>query len=214
MVLKRFVILANSKKYQEHCVAGIDLENGEWIRIINNQNAEKQYAIRDEDLICDCGKKAKVLDIVEVECEKCGADHPTAYYQPENYAMSQDIPWKKVGQFPISNLVNHLSTKLKLWYGGYDRVYPNQLKDDLAPYSLIFIKPEDVKFYLDEREKPRTDFKYRGSNYRRLAITDPAYEYNLDKYPENENYGYVLSLGGLYGANPAHFKLISQIFKL
>jgi len=213
MVLKRFAILANSRKYHEHCIAGIDLEEGKLIRIIDDQNIENHYAIRDDDLICKCGTSAEVLDIIELNCTECGKEHPTSYFQPENYAMVPGTRWKKIDKFPTSDLNKYLSKEPYLWYGDYDRVYPGQIAKKPISYSLILIKPENVKFSLENGKKLKTTFDYKGYTYK-LSVTDPDYEFNSEKYPENGNYNYLISLGVLWGEPAAHYKLVSQIFKL
>ncbi|WP_373003496.1 hypothetical protein [Methanoregula sp.] len=78
MYTRNIAILANSKKFHGHCIAGKDLNTGEWIRLINN----KPEPFTGSDLLFLCNRESgpDLLECYTVPfTEKC-----PEYYQPEN----------------------------------------------------------------------------------------------------------------------------------
>lgn len=55
---KEIILLAESKKYNNLCIAGIDTSTGEWIRIVS-QDSGVSHAVKVED-----GSVPELLDIV------------------------------------------------------------------------------------------------------------------------------------------------------
>ncbi|GAB6156012.1 hypothetical protein JCM17380_47640 [Desulfosporosinus burensis] len=67
---KEIILLAESKKYNNLCIAGIDTSTGEWIRIVS-QDSGVSHAVKVEDAIYEDGSVPELLDIVEIECNEC-----------------------------------------------------------------------------------------------------------------------------------------------
>ena len=90
---KKIIILAKSVKHSGYCVAGIDYETGEWIRLVS-KDEETEYAVPQKDLVCTDGKDIEVYDIVVCSILKnCGTE-----VQPENYLYDENVKWQKVGR--------------------------------------------------------------------------------------------------------------------
>ena len=70
------VILAASKKYSNYCIAGIDVDTGEWIRLISDEDSI-EHAVRKQDMKYADGSYASVLDTIKVEIIK----HKPNFYQ-------------------------------------------------------------------------------------------------------------------------------------
>lgn len=60
------IILTKSSKFSAKCVAGINVENGEWVRLVSD-DVEKHGAIPDYKLQTDT-REVCILDVVEVHC--------------------------------------------------------------------------------------------------------------------------------------------------
>ena len=56
---KKIIILTKSKKHSGYCVAGIDYETGEWIRLVSS-DLETEGAVPCEDLQCSNGETLEV----------------------------------------------------------------------------------------------------------------------------------------------------------
>lgn len=63
---KNIIILTKSIKHGGFCVAGIDTDNGEWIRLISS-DANSEHAVPYQDMVCEDGNEVEVLDLVEVD---------------------------------------------------------------------------------------------------------------------------------------------------
>ena len=79
------VVLTKSSKYGSNCVAGIDVNSGNWVRLVTEDEIS-HGAVTDEDLICENGEMVKVLDVIDVpiirRCHDC--------IQPENVLLDLD----------------------------------------------------------------------------------------------------------------------------
>lgn len=100
---KQVVILTASDKKNGYCVAGVDFETGQWIRLEDKQNSEHGCAIKPEDFVYPDGKKCEILDLVQVELTGKN-DDPELPYQVENYFMDMDQGFQKLGELTWKQL--------------------------------------------------------------------------------------------------------------
>ena len=78
-MIRKLLLVANSRKLKGRCLAGIDLETGEWIRPVSD---EDHGAI--PPAWCDSGgRSVQPLDVVEVDLQR----HVPMPHQPENWLM-------------------------------------------------------------------------------------------------------------------------------
>ena len=61
---KTIVCLANSYKHGGRCIAGIDIDNGQWIRLHGNSTDGALCAC---EYMLDDGSEPRLLDVIEVE---------------------------------------------------------------------------------------------------------------------------------------------------
>ena len=105
---KEIILLASSKKYNNYCVAGIDVGNGEWIRIVSDDKSICG-AVRKEDMIYEDGASPDIFDIIKIQC-KC---HQTSHFQPENYIFDEKYAWRKIGTAKILQKKRSISFLMK-----------------------------------------------------------------------------------------------------
>ena len=78
----RMVVLTKSSKYGKNCVAGINLANGSWVRLVTNDESS-HGAVSDEDLVCKDGNEVQVLDVIDAPIlGACNTE-----IQPENVLL-------------------------------------------------------------------------------------------------------------------------------
>jgi hypothetical protein len=225
MYTRNIAILANSKKFHGHCIAGKDLNTGEWIRLINN----KPEPFTGSDLLFLCNRESgpDLLECYTVPfTEKC-----PEYYQPENERISGD-KWILLNQFPLERLHEFEDTMPCEWIGNhqydlaehFDRILPDTLKKQPIQKSLIFRK---INYHSDEAEiiyfnekkgfKPSLRFECGGIRYK-LKITDIKIPQDPTARPATEKMksAYVtIGLGHSFdAANGAHFKLVVGIIRI
>ena len=223
---KNAIILTKSAKYNNYCVAGVDPENGEWIRF-ENKNLSGG-AVSEDDMRLDDGTICDILDIVSVEVLDEDAALP---YQPENVFINPEVRWTKTGHATWKQVLNvHpaeatwavLGTKYASMKLDYVR---NEMRRTNASLQLIefhnLVIEASEKKETDEWKHPKGTFIYRSSNKGenieyRLTITDEDY------WPAMESrtiaHGYmIVSLGLPYTPDterdPQHYLLIAKIME-
>lgn len=110
-VTKRILCLANSRKLNGRCIAGIELEDGcgqHWIRPVSDR--PNQEVSEDERMYID-GNDPCVLDLVDTPLL-----HPApVLHQQENWLLDPRRTWEKVGRFPWSDLGKLAESESPLW---------------------------------------------------------------------------------------------------
>ena len=91
MEIRKLIILAASAKYNNFCVAGVDIDTGAWIRPIS-EKLELEEAVPLEDLKYPDGSRVELLDVVEIKFSDRSANNPI---QPENFFYNAKYFWQK-----------------------------------------------------------------------------------------------------------------------
>ncbi len=89
-MIREVVILTMSSKNHGYCVAGIDLQNGEWIRLVSD-DADTHGALSKEDVRYSDGGCCKPLDVVRVAIDQ----YTPIEHQPENALIDSTKYLKK-----------------------------------------------------------------------------------------------------------------------
>ena len=211
---KTFICLANSKKYNERCIAGIEIEiskdgsysvvskNGspKWIRPVS---AGEQGQIASSLV-----KDIKLLDIIRIEVtQSCPAG-----YQSEN-ALFDEKSLRKINSIPAKEemLDDLVDRKHKLIFGNRAKaVHVDKISE--IDHSLMLVKPEKLKVTPDDKrsEKLRAMFEYNSVSYD-LPITDVDFmrEYSFKTEKELSHVYLAISLAVLH--NEFHSKLCAGL---
>lgn len=165
--MARLVCLANSERPGGQCIAGIDLDSGEWIRPVP----------RDLDAVptgrCIIGDRLLApLDIFEVDLAR---PKETPRFQRENRII-KNWNWSIVGRLRSANLRDYCDDTSPILHSRNDRVSPRVL-DRLPPEqwaSLRLIKPRRLKFEHDhwDQHRWRARFEDSAGNEYYLKITE------------------------------------------
>ncbi|MCK8824342.1 dual OB domain-containing protein [Fuchsiella alkaliacetigena] len=211
---REIICLANSRKKSGRCIAGIDVETGEWIRPINSSGG----ALSLNQIAYKNGSLPEKLDIISIPLLK----HQPSYYQPENFIIGNGN-WIKEGSFAFSKLSNLTQSKNLLLFNNRDSVSKDELEEINfnKRYSLILIQPENVTFEKVDRSRfsdppqIRAKFTYGNYNYN-LSITDDSIESQFEEcdygnYRLNNNIYFTISLASPFSENNRHYKLIAAV---
>lgn len=221
---KRIVCLANSWKNGGRCVAGIDLDTGEWIRPVN-PGGDKLHKSQIEN---QYGDQPRVLDIINIPLRT----KAPLYYQPENYTIDPNQQWQQVGQFNFNQLTNFSCNGNNIYldcdfFNDNDKsVSSEKLKDSNCKHSLSLIKPQELKIEKFDRsqwgEKPQIKANFLfGEKYYNLVITDDKFKAPFFKDDSLDECGYyelntndiylTISLGEIYKRDKNHYKLVAAV---
>jgi len=217
-VLKKTIIcLANSRKLNGRCIAGIEhgeAENNPWVRPITTSPTGE---IATPDAAYSEGQQIAVLDLLEVNLQK----HSPKTYQQENWMIAPEMPWRKIGRAEHTALFGIVSRIPGLWVDGQssgtgenDRITEaeaNTLQD-----SLRLIRVNDLELQLvhvkDQTVNLRAKFEYSLKQYS-LRVTDPAIEKHFSTKPLGRYHcsrAYLtISLGEPFGGHV--YKLVAAV---
>lgn len=192
---KRIICLANSRKLNGRCVAGIELLNdaaGNWIRPVSGT---EHGEVSEADRRYEEGDDPALLDIIDIEFkEPCPEDH-----QQENWLINDKYYWEKVGTATLGDLDALVAPNEPLWgfgdstYNGRnDRISPADAAD--SGYSLRLIRPPEVLIKVfkpgaafgNAKRRVQGRFEWGGRRYW-LWVTDPIIEQRYLAVPDGEH---------------------------
>lgn len=185
-----FICLANSRKLNGRCVAGLRTDGGGWIRPVS---LESSGTLGPQHYTLDNGNEAALLDVIKVAVSSpCPQLH-----QPENWDLGRGwwrfldrflgAPrWKLIDKVEPSKGEQLLSPFLvggpNLLGNASDRVRYTEFTHQPAPASLALIEPSGVSWRITQsirgRRQTRVVFQLDGRPYN-LSVTDPKWEQRL-----------------------------------
>lgn len=206
--------LANSYKTGGRCVAGVDLNTGNWVRPISNQNSGELLSGSSIVDTASGRRFIKPFDVVDIGNP---VKRPQVG-QPENVERGTN-KWKLLEVAEKSRALEFVQRDGQLIYGDFDRIsaeFSAQIQQ-----SLTIIKVRNPSFQTNERGKLRGKFSFSGRQYD-FAVTDDApWTNEAKKRPINRNTGdwlLTISLGVPWGPTATSrlqmYKLIAGAFKL
>jgi hypothetical protein len=214
------IILANSRKNGQRCIAGRILRNGDigpWLRPIGSHQREE--LISSERQYRD-GSEPRLLDIVKLGVKDVGATR----IHPENAIVDPGEKWLRRGTYGDSAQQLDLlkSPQRDLWLIGdstsnglNDRFQVQQAKPGHG--SLRFIKVHDLRVHVGhefDKWKTRASFTAFGRAYR-LTVTDLTYDpAQVGQRKQNWKIGpayLTVSLGQAW--NGYYYKLVAAILR-
>lgn len=214
-MFKEIVVLAKSSKHSEYCIAGIDINSGEWIRPVSN-NIYNEGSVPIADATYSNGQEVQVLDVVRIKVHK----HSPTISQPENYTYDNSVKWEKIDSWKLDRVLE---------LRGYDspyNVFYNSGKDvdeiELnGNNSLLLLNVKNscvfIKTFDDGNSKVQFNFEYNGINYKYFKISDTKVKNNyLDKcdgsYMFRKDLTVVFSLTDKYDRTGKYYKMVAQMF--
>jgi len=186
---KLFLCLANSKKYGERCIAGIELTrdgNGKYDIVKDANNRPKwlrpvtstEHGQVPEKLV----EKMQTLDVWEIDF----GDACPKSYQSENILFDPKS-LRKVHHINCksSNFNNLIERHKSFLFGCEGRTVPH-FKIGEVNHSLMLVKGEKVQIYESKirRFRIRVGFEYRGYHYD-LPVTDVNF---FERYWEDNSF--------------------------
>lgn len=206
--MAQIICLANSFKRGGRCIAGIDLETGNWIRPIGSGH---EGAIGCERLID--GTEPHLLDVLNIPI---GNNADNLSCQPENRIL-QSGPWKKVGEMTEDEVMQYIENTTCLLHNNEKKVFLFEFQDDIPESnwkSLQLIHVENARFYKNPWNKTECSFSYSGHRYL-LPVLCPEGD---EQIGSRGNYLLTISMGGPYRRKQedelACWKMVAGVIEL
>ena len=167
--MARLVCLANSIRHDGRCVAGIDLDTGEWVRPVPPGGGGIPY-----QRTCINGQTVELLDVVEIGITNT---NPGTKYQCENREM-RDRPWKLLDKMEPQDILQYCDDTTPILHTDADRVSPEVLEalDPDEWTSLHLVRARRLSFAHDyfNPQRWRAHFQDSAGNMYSLKVTDPV----------------------------------------
>ena len=212
MKTKKIIILTESSKFKNNCVAGIEKDTGKWIRVVSND--EDTYgALTKDDIMYKDGTMCEVMDIVNVPYVKAV---PTKT-QPQNILIDRNYYLTKDGVATLDDVLEIHPKEINDYIFGtrYSSVKEEYLEELGVDYSLTLIKVKKLVFNWRENNKGqlklKVTFKYNDIKYEDMSVTDPDF-YEVEEGTTLKKAYVVASIGTPY--NGACYKFIAKVFPI
>jgi hypothetical protein len=216
--IKRLIMLANSRKTSGRCLAGKQVDSGEWIRPIS---ARPSHEVSEEERQYEDGGDPQVMDVVDVPLI---GPRPHGY-QSENWLLDDGFYWERHGKLRAADLESLVDQPGSLWRNGSstqaglnDRVPSADAAGLTESLLLIEVPGGTLKVHApgaafgNSKRRVQLAFEYGGEPYA-LRVTDPMIEREYfakrdGDYSLGEAF-LVISLGEPYGGYA--YKLVATI---
>lgn len=199
-----FICLANSKKYAERCIAGVEIQikpNREydlvkkglrphWIRPVTGN----EFGQIPAELVSKIG----LLDIVEIDIE---SETPWGYQTENVYFSEKSLRVLGKVELAAENLDGLVDESEPVIFLNTGKAIPAEKIDGLDR-SLVMIRPENVTIDWKARTlinpQLRARFTYKNTDYD-LPVTDVGFIREFDRNPEvlakARRFYFVISVG-------------------
>lgn len=179
MIKKNMLLLANSRKHSERCLAGREFSSSSWQGWVRPVSAREGEGLNSyERKYRDDGEPA-VLDLIEVPLIRANPHS----CQTENWLVSPDDWWTKIGNVSWDNAYDLAESPEELWFNGQhtylginDEIPWRISKSYTSSLCLIYAPSVDISVSTSfDKTKVRAAFSYRDVRYN-LSLTDSIWE--------------------------------------
>lgn len=183
MVRKTIVLLANSRKHAERCLAGIEWDEAEkkwagWIRPVSAREGE---GLNERERFYDGGIEPAVLDVIDVPLIRANPHS----LQTENWLVSAPDYWRKLGVLSWLEASQLAENEGDLWvngfrtYNGFNDEIPEEMTKgfnrSIRMIRVPMVTIHVVDGYVQGTKKVYAEFNMGLTKYR-LSLTDSIYE--------------------------------------
>lgn len=164
---REVAILTMSSKNGGYCVAGIDIENGEWIRLVTD-NSTTHGALSYDDVKYQNGQYCKPLDVVRVSTIR----ETPLEHQPENVLIDSEKWWSKVKTLTLDDVLEMHPAERHAFLLGNQYAYITEAGIGNVNHSLIIVEVSDLTIEHPTERSTKATFTYRGVVYKDISVTD------------------------------------------
>lgn len=212
---KRICILTKSSKHGGYCVAGIDIDTKQWIRLISSEDPSCDQIKKDEMVICN--QEINCLDIIEFDFLK---NVPTNC-QTENWLVNKNIKPKYCGKISLEKFNSWATMDNNSLF--IMNSSNSLCKDEIEHLkrSLFIFKVQNLKidtavidYFGEAKPKNKCSFSYNNHIYSNMSLTDPEYRDPKQNGLIIDNALIVASLPCLPYQDGLYYKFVAKIFPI
>lgn len=173
-----FICLANSRKHNGRCVAGVVTDGGGWIRPVSKASDGK---LLPHHYTLEGDREPQLLDVIEAEIVETRPEP----HQPENRLLG-DTQWKLIGSIAPDEALPVLRQAVvsgpDLFGDSSDRINFEELKKRPTQASLALVQPTNISWHVTTSSSGsrqiRANFRLGACSYD-LVVIDPKWEERL-----------------------------------
>lgn len=214
-MIKYICILTKSYKHGGYCVAGIDINSKQRIRLVTSEDPNSDEVKKEQMYIN--GKPIECLDIIEYDLIK-NIPHSC---QTENWLINANYKPKFIKNITIEELIKlvKLDRDKNFICNNSNFLDVNEISSvdrSLFIYHVKNLKIEatTVELFGELRFKYKCSFEYNNINYTNVSLTDPVYR---DISQDGLNIIDALIISSLpcipYN-NDSYYKFVAKIFPI
>lgn len=207
---RNLIILANSRKMRNRCIAGIDPETGEWVRPVYEAGEQGvPWSVRQVD-----GAEPRLLDIVSIPL---AGDGPHQDIQPENRRILKGV-WKKVGEATVRQIAGYCQGEGLILHNAERRIHVDALRriPEETRTSLCLVRAQ-VDFFTEgtyRGKRVNARFEHDGNQYC-VPVTDYEFERHFSAYMRRKaNCLLTISMGTPYDRDNCCYKFVVGVIEL
>ena len=171
-MVKDVVVLTLSSKRKAYCVAGINVHNGEWLRLTTT-NITNDGAVEERSTYYHNGEKCRVLDKIRIFVK---GENPSPL-QPENILLDDARRRLKIEECNLNDVLTIHPIEEHQFLFDNTRPYLTQMEAVALKHSLELVLIENM--IIKRPEKTKAEFIYKSKRYENISVTDPRY-YSYD----------------------------------
>lgn len=201
------VILTKSSKNNGYCVAGIDVNDNKWVRLISS-DTESHGALFNNNIQYQDKTFCDILDVVRVPILK---EDPNKH-QPENILINSEKCWEKINKFKLSDVFKIHPIETHQYLLGNADYYLTAGQINTIGHSLILVKVSNLIINHPRDKTTKANFIYNSTQYENISVTDQNL-YSVENGKKFSDAILVMSLPAV-PFNQKYFKFIAKIFPI
>lgn len=188
--MSRLICLANSRKHNDRCIAGIDVSTGKWVRPVTTLDDGR---IPVNMSLID-GEHIQLLDIVDIPLSNTGHG-----YECENRLILEGA-WRRIGRVRIEEIIPYCESAIlhshrSDWLNAIPYSYISSLPENQRR-TLQIVKVNGFRTWRNNYGKWKGAIPLQGDQRLVSNVTDPEICAKLDNgYTLSAKCLVVLSLG-------------------
>lgn len=167
----RFLLLTNSYKDGGYCVAGINLDNGCFVRLVADEALENSSIPKE---FIDCEPSYTIFDVLEIVPIRA-----VPYScQTENILIDVNIRPKKLGSESKNIIYKFVDTEPTIFGNKGKCVHSSKIDLLQKSLGLYIVQNFKIHCYFDEEQDKyinKCSFTYGNNDYDYISLTDPEY---------------------------------------
>lgn len=203
----KVLILTKSAKHGDYCVAGINLDNMSWVRLVSS-NEKTMYALTREMVEYETGRECRVLDVIDV----CTLDKKPLKIQKENVLIDEKYYFNYLATVSSEDLEKFKCTDKYVFGNNYCYIDEETALGFGCSLKLFEVENLELRETTNNRNQIRRKvcFDYNGHYYHEISMTDfDFYNYPLGKVADR---AYIVVSIPEDAYNENYYKFVAKIF--